>query len=290
MVASKDSLFERFLAPLWNLFIDTDQLQQLRDRIDWSLEIEAMTQPNVTYPSYYHSNFHGISGGYLTIDAAVTYDPVTRYALPPNETWVRQELVDVIPSTLQPQRILDLACGTGSTTVLLKQAFPQAAVTGLDLSPYMLVIADQKAKQADQTIQWVHGNAESTPYPAASFDLVTASLLLHELPPAASKQVLQEAARLLKPGGLILILDGNQKTLQQAEWLMTIFEEPFIQDYATSSSIDAWLGLAGFDLVRTHEVWWLHQISIGIKPMPVTEYQPTDTVSYDVEHYSVACN
>jgi len=58
-------------------------------------------------------------------------------------------------------RILDLGCGTGSTT-LLKQAFPQAEVIGLDLSPYMLVRAEHKAKAAGLDIHWRHGNAEQT--------------------------------------------------------------------------------------------------------------------------------
>jgi ubiquinone/menaquinone biosynthesis C-methylase UbiE len=71
--------------------------------------------------------------------------PVTQYVLPPNETWVRQDAIKTIGG--QPRRILDLGCGTGSTTLLLKQTFPEAEVIGLDLSPYLLVMAECRANR-----------------------------------------------------------------------------------------------------------------------------------------------
>ena len=67
---------------------------------------------------------------------SVTYDPSIKFFLFPNEALVRQKLVKAIDK--QPQRILDLGCGTGSSTLILKRTFPQAEVIGLDLSPYML--------------------------------------------------------------------------------------------------------------------------------------------------------
>jgi ubiquinone/menaquinone biosynthesis C-methylase UbiE len=174
-------------------------------------------------------------------------------------------LVDRIQGT--PRRILDLGCGTGSTTLLLKQAFPQAQVIGLDFSPYMLVMAEHKARTAGLEIQWCHGNAEATGFPDASFELVTASLLFHETPPTVSKSILREAFRLLTAGGEVLILDGNQKTLCQADWLTEIFEEPYIKEYA-AGSVDAWMGTAGFEAVQTQDLWWIHQVTKGIKPIP----------------------
>jgi SAM-dependent methyltransferase len=74
--------------------------------------------------------------------------------LPPHETVVRQGLIDAV--RVKPRRIIDLGCGTGSTTLMLKQAFPEAEVVGLDLSPYMLVVADMKAQKAGLKIQWLH--------------------------------------------------------------------------------------------------------------------------------------
>jgi len=72
---------------------------------------------------------------------------------------------------------------------------------------------------------------------------------------------------LLGVGGQVVILDGNQKTLRQTEWLTDIFEEPYIKSYATGS-IDAWMGAAGFCSVQTHDRWWVHQVTQGVKPLP----------------------
>lgn len=269
MAVRKDTLWERFLSPVVRLFIDEEGLRRFYESVDWSKEGDRFRDPHLTYPSYYSSqNFHGIENGYLNPGASVSYDPITQYALPPNETWVRQSVIDAIGG--QPRRILDLGCGTGSTTLMLKQAFPQAEVIGLDLSPYMLFMADHKANKAGLNIQWRHAHAEQTNFPDASFDLVTASLLFHETPPAVSKSILRESFRLLKAGGEVLILDGRQKTIQQLKWLTDIFEEPYIEDYA-AGSVDAWMGAAGFEAVQTQDVLLLHQVTRGIKPIPVKE-------------------
>ncbi|MBW4582680.1 MAG: methyltransferase domain-containing protein [Tildeniella nuda ZEHNDER 1965/U140] len=267
MAVRKDTIFERFLAPVVKTFlIDQEGLRRFYESIDWQTASDRLSDTGLIYPAYYSSqNFHGIEGGYLNVSAAVSYDPITQYALPPGETLVRQGLLDAIQS--KPRRILDLGCGTGSTTLLLKQAFPHAEVIGLDLSPYMLVVAEHKAQQAGLNIQWRHGNAEQTGLPEASFDLVTASLLFHETPPAVSQAILQESYRLLTVGGEVAILDGNQKMLRQTEWLTQIFEEPYIQAYA-GGNVDAWMGAARFEAVHTQEWWWLHQITRGIKPLP----------------------
>lgn len=264
MAARKDTLFETYLAPVASLLIDREELLQIHRSIDWPQAIVPFTDPDLVYPEYYATApFHGIGKGYLTPDAATTYDPVTRYALPPHEGWVRHGLIEAI--SYPPRRILDLGCGTGSSTLLLKQTFPEAQVIGLDLSPYMLLMAERKAKDQQIRIEFIHGMAEDTGFESDSFDLVTASLLFHELPPRISRAVLQEGYRLLKPEASVLILDGNQRTLRSTQWLSEIFEEPYIQDYA-QGSLDAWLGAAGYENVRTSDHWVIHQISVGTKP------------------------
>ncbi|MEZ2251962.1 MULTISPECIES: class I SAM-dependent methyltransferase [unclassified Microcoleus] len=266
MAVGKETIFERFLSPLIRLAIDEEAIGRFYQSIDWETAAGSYRQPDLVYPEYYSSqNFHGIKGGYLNPSAAVSYDPITQYVLPPNETVVRQGLIDAV--RVKPRRIIDLGCGTGSTTLLLKQTFPEAEVIGLDLSPYMLVVADMKAQKAGCNIQWCHGNAESVGFPDGSFDLVAASLLFHETPPAVSQAILRESFRLLGVGGQVVILDGNQKTLRQTEWLTDIFEEPYIKSYAVGS-IDAWMGAAGFCSVQTQDHWWVHQVTQGVKPLP----------------------
>ncbi|MEM8605225.1 MAG: class I SAM-dependent methyltransferase, partial [Cyanobacteria bacterium P01_H01_bin.121] len=155
MTTRKDTIFEQFLAPIFSEYlIDGAAIRQQQDGINWEEAIAQFENPTLIYPAYYQTgNFHGIEGGYLTQSAAVTYDPVTQYVLPPSEDWIRQSVIDAIAG--QPQRILDLGCGTGSTTLKLKLAFPEARVIGLDLSPHMLVIAAQKAQAANLDIEWL---------------------------------------------------------------------------------------------------------------------------------------
>ncbi|MBZ8182125.1 class I SAM-dependent methyltransferase [Oscillatoria salina] len=281
MAVGQQTIWERFLKQIIRPLIDEDKLREFHQNTDWETVEANFSNPNLDYPDYYKSqNFHGVEKGYLNPGASVSYDPITQYVLPPNETWIRQGVIEAIAG--QPRRILDLGCGTGSTTVLLKQAFPDAEVIGLDLSPYMLFMGDRKAQQQGLEIKWVHGNAEATDLEEASFEVVTASLLFHETPPAVSKAILREAFRLLKPGGQVIILDGNQKTLRQVNWLSEIFEEPYIKDYATDS-VEAWLGAANFEAVQTKDWWWLNQITTGIKPTPVVVHYSQSTTTSENE-------
>ena len=193
-------------------------------------------------------------------------DYVTKLASPPHEDWLRQQLLKSIRG--QPQQILDLGCGTGSSTLLLKQTFPNATVIGLDLSPYMLVMADDKAHKADLDIQWHHGLAESSPWEAARFDLVTASFLFHEMPPAISKAVLLESFRLLQPSGQILVFDGGQTILRHLGWLIDLFREPYSRMYA-SGCMESWLESVGFVRVQSQHLGLIHRVTTGFCPYDV---------------------
>lgn len=286
MAVRQDTIWERFLSPVVRLLIDENSLRRYAESVDWEKESDRFRRADVVTPAYYNRHsFYGIKDGYLNAGAAVSYDPITQYVLPPNETVVRQALIAAVK--VQPRRILDLGCGTGSTTLMLKQAFPSAEVIGLDLSPYMLVRAEHKALSAGLDINWRHGNAEHTGFPGNSCDLVTASLLFHETPTTVSQAIVQESFRLLVAGGQVLILDGNQKTLRQLEWLNDIFEEPYNREYA-AGSVDASMGAAGFAAVQTQDVWWINQVTSALKPIlaedaisrkTLRHYVPTSTGS-----------
>ncbi|PPT05133.1 SAM-dependent methyltransferase [Geitlerinema sp. FC II] len=280
MTTRQTTLWERFLSPVVRSLVDEEAMLRLSERIDWETEVARRCDRTLVYPDYYQTqNFHGVEGGYLTSGAAVSYDPITQYVLPPNETWVREGAISAVRS--QPQRILDLGCGTGSTTLMLKQVFPEAEVIGLDLSPQMLVVAAYKAARAGLDIAWKHGLAERTRFPDASFDVVSVSLLFHELPPEISQQVLQECFRLLTTGGEVVVLDGNQATLRQTPWLMEVFEEPYIRDYAEGDVVQ-WMRRSGFEAIEGREHWWIHQVTRGVKPLAVSSRtQPLEEVSFE---------
>ena len=284
MAVREDTIWERFLSPVAGLLINEEELKRYSQSVDWEAESSRFRRDDVVIPEYYSSqNFHGVKQGYLNPSAAVTYDAVTQYLLPPNETWIRQALIKGVK--VKPRRILDLGCGTGSTTIILKQAFPDAEVIGLDLSPYMLLRSFHKSQSAGLNIEWQQRNAENTTFADASFDLVTASLLFHETPSTVAQNILYECFRLLVPGGQVLILDGNQKTLRQMEWLNNLFEEPYIHEYAADST-DAKMGAAGFAMVRTQDVWFTSQLTSGIKPMTVED----TTTPSNIKRYTPTSN
>lgn len=254
---------QRLLRSIFGLVVGQKNLH-LFESLDWEAESDRIRNPTVIYPDYYtRPAFHGIAGGYLTEVAAVTYDAVTAIATPPRESWVRHQLLKSVVRS--PHRILDLGCGTGSTTLLLKQAFPEAYVMGLDLSPYMLVLAHAKAQQIGVEIDWQHGLAEATGLESESFDIVTTSFLFHETPPAVAQAILREGFRLTRSNGQVLILDGSQPKLRHLGWLIQLFREPYSAVYA-NGCVDDWATAAGFERVETQSIGWIHQLTSGTKP------------------------
>ena len=102
-------------------------------------------------------------------------------------------------------RLLDLGCGTGTLTMMLKGAYPNASITALDGDPQILEIARKKASGMD--IQWEQGLAYALPYSDASFDRVVTSLVIHHLARDDKRRSFQEVYRILRSGGELYVLD-----------------------------------------------------------------------------------
>ncbi len=135
------------------------------------------------------------------------YDPVLRALV--REGVIKPALVAQI--NLKPGfRVLDLGCGTGTLTLMIKETQPQADVVGLDGDPKILRLAREKADRARLDIQWDHGMAFELPYPDASFDRVVSSLMLHHLNRENKRAALREALRVLRPGGELHVADWGK--------------------------------------------------------------------------------
>ncbi|WP_410665358.1 class I SAM-dependent methyltransferase [Amycolatopsis sp. lyj-84] len=104
-------------------------------------------------------------------------------------------------------KVLDMGCGTGRFTIPL--ALAGARMTGLDLTAAMLDQARTKAKAAGVDIDFRQGDMASLPFPDNSFDVVTSMLALMHIPLSDRQSVFSEIARVLKPGGRMLLCVKN---------------------------------------------------------------------------------
>ena len=104
-------------------------------------------------------------------------------------------------------RVLDLGCGTGTLTVLIKQTHPEVEVVGLDGDLAVLEIARSKVNQAGVNITLDYGMAFQLPYPDNSFDRVLSSLVIHHLATDNKQRAMLEIYRILRPGGELHIVD-----------------------------------------------------------------------------------
>lgn len=107
-------------------------------------------------------------------------------------------------------RILDLGYGTATLTLLIKQAHPEAQVTGLDGDPKALEIARGKVARSGLTITLDEGMAFDLPYPDNSFDRVFSGLLFHHLTREDKERSLKEVYRVLRPGGELHVADWGK--------------------------------------------------------------------------------
>jgi len=137
-------------------------------------------------------------------------------------------------------RVLDLACGTGTLAILIKNAQPQAAVVGIDGDAKILETAKTKAKESGVEIGFDEGMSFDLPYEDESFDRVVSSLFFHHLTRENKLKTLREVKRVLKPQGgfhiadwglpanllmkgssyLIQLLDGSETTADSFNGLL----------------------------------------------------------------------
>lgn len=104
-------------------------------------------------------------------------------------------------------RVLDLACGTGTLAVLIKRKSPQTVVFGVDGDAKILAIADRKAAKQNVEVEFKHAMSFDLPYDDESFDRVLSSLFFHHLTRENKLKTLREVFRVLKPDAELHIAD-----------------------------------------------------------------------------------
>eukprot|EP00850_Spirogloea_muscicola_P016255 SM000131S26685 [mRNA] locus=s131:65300:67379:+ [translate_table: standard] len=236
-------------------------------------EKELVEDKSLAYPDYYLQEFHAYKDGNLCWEAAAEVEAATlsmcRRAIPTAASV--GEAVEMLrggwlgATQAHHQRhsggfpvkaVLDIGCATGASTRYLATAFPGAHVTGLDLSPYFLAVAQLREKreavaEGRQPIRWLHAKGEATGLPSASYDIITLSFVIHECPSAATLSLLEEAKRLLRRGGTLAITDNSESkktyncyfyTWSLVVVVMTVCDNNF--SAMDAISLDPWLALS----------------------------------------------
>lgn len=108
--------------------------------------------------------------------------------------------------------VLDVACGTGDVTFRLHELFPDAHITGLDLSPGMLKIADKKLSAMDESarnnITFIEGDSLHMPFADDTFDMITVAYGVRNF--ERLEEGYREMRRVLKPGGVLCVIELSE--------------------------------------------------------------------------------
>ncbi|CAM9486979.1 unnamed protein product [Heterosigma akashiwo] len=247
---------------------DAEVSELLRAQEALEEEYARALNPEAVTPDYYTVPFHGYDEGNLCWAAATEVEAAAISVHAPifadpgelradGDDTLRQNFHDRMMQVLdeagfRPKTIADLGCSTGLSSMKLARTFPGAReITGVDLSPHMVAVARhrQQTRAAERAeagrMHFLHGAAEATGLPDKSQDLVSLCLVNHELPAAATREILAEARRIVKPGGAIALMDMDPSSVP----FQRLAANPFA--FAGFKSTEPWLQeYAGLDLAR----------------------------------------
>ncbi len=167
-----------------------------------------------------------------------TANATRRQALPP--------LAEVFAGRDQRRlRLLDLGCGTGRFLDFCKQAWPRLPALGIDMSEAYV----GEAKRHLRHWCWINlivAKGEAMPVPNASQDAVTSIFMFHELPPKVRRTVFREFARVLKPGGRLVVVDSLQiGDAPDYDGVLELFPQSYHEPYYASYLKEDFAALAG---------------------------------------------
>lgn len=184
------------------------------------LEAAAVRQPpklrEVPVPAYYSAVDTHQHPGNLTGDAnaGLVYKASAQSTQPgaTNRYGLHERFARFVGELGDFKQILEMGCGFGKSALPLAQKFPRAKINAIDLSAPCLELAAAEAASANvQNLSYEQADLRHTGYADGAFDLVTSTMVLHELDTPALRESLQEAHRVLAPGGTLVHLDFRVK-------------------------------------------------------------------------------
>ncbi len=226
------------------------------------------------FPRYFLQNFHFQSDGWLSAESAERYGMQVETLFTGAGAAMRRQALPLIRAAIagrDPASLgfLDLACGDGAFMESVLDNWPTLRSTAVDLSPAYLGKARATLSSYRQ-VRLVEAKAEATGLPAASFDIITAVYLFHELPPKIRSEVAAEIARLLRPGGTFILVDTIQYGDEPGfDTLLEAFPRAFHEPYYDSfCRLDLGDHFAAAGLVKGEErVAFLTKATAFTKPV-----------------------
>ena len=191
-------------------------LPRMRQRILARRTDELDASAHDRYPGYYARNFHYQTDGYLGHTSAALYDlqvellfggtadVMRRRLIPPVVRFAREQA-----GGKRPLRLIDVGCGTGHLLKMLGASLPDVQLCGVDLSPHYIARA-RALLPRELDVSLLVENAESLPFLPGNFDVATSVFVFHELPSDVRARVIGEMARVVRPGGLVVLADSVQ--------------------------------------------------------------------------------
>jgi ubiquinone/menaquinone biosynthesis C-methylase UbiE len=164
--------------------------------------------------------------------------------------WRELRLRTITLAQLQPgEAVLDVGCGTGQLLLEVAGRVGRTGrVAGIDPGPQQIARARAKATRRKIPVEFQVGVIEWLPFHNQTFDVVFSTLMMHHLPAPLKRQGLAEIARVLKPGGRLVIADFTHKQ-ERAGWATR-----FHAGGSRLQDLESLLKEAGFDQLATEQL------------------------------------
>ena len=153
---------------------------------------------------------------------APAYDFMNRAMTLGIDIWWRRLAVKRL-KRITPAHILDVATGTGDFAIQLNDSLHPQHITGIDLSPGMLAEAQRKVKEKglQEVISFEEGDCMALPMQDNTFDAVTVAFGVRNF--EHLQQEYQEMARVLRPGGMLCVLELSTPTNKLIRWFYDLY-------------------------------------------------------------------
>ena len=144
----------------------------------------------------------------------------------------------------KPRRLPDLGTTSGKNLLPYVEIFPGLEAHGIDVGAPVLRYGHAVAEAAGIAAHYSQQNAEHTDFPDGHFDLIVSSFFFHEVPVKATRQILRECRRLLKPGGHMVHMElPNEAAVDSYanffwNWDRANNNEPFYTSFREQNPIE----------------------------------------------------